>query len=108
MNSNVSGEGLDRIGDIEGKLVAGSREQASKRASLKVPDNPRLLCLPTEASAKVGVFSGDRSVAIPDSCPFTSITRPHFYIRKLRGEVPEKFLDTNYSRGNQPRMTRMN
>jgi hypothetical protein len=38
MNTNVSGEGLDRIGDIEGKVVAGMREQALKRASLKVPD----------------------------------------------------------------------
>jgi hypothetical protein len=81
MDTNVSGEGLDRIGDIEGKLVAGNREQAPKRASLKVPDNPRLL----------PIFSGDRSVVFPDSCPFASIPSPHFYIRKLRGEVLENF-----------------
>jgi len=39
MNTNVSGERLGRIGDIEGKVVPGMREQAPKRASLKAPDS---------------------------------------------------------------------
>jgi hypothetical protein len=79
----------DGISDTEGKSVAGNREQAPKRASLTIPDSPRLLRLPTEASAKVGVFCGDRPLVVPDSRPFASIRGPHFYIRKLRGEVLE-------------------
>jgi hypothetical protein len=74
----------DGISDTEGRLIAGNREQAPKRASFKVPDNPPLL----------PVFCGDRPVVVPDSCPFASIPGPHFYLRKLRGEVLEKFLDT--------------
>jgi hypothetical protein len=30
----------DGISDTEGKLVAGNREKAPKRASLKVPNSP--------------------------------------------------------------------
>ena len=67
----------DGISDTEGKLVAGNREQAQKRASLKVPHGPSLL----------SIFCGDRPVVVPDLCLFASIPSLHFYIRKLRDEV---------------------